>query len=113
MPSDHLSPLVAQEIFRLQYNSFLIAVSAIWSFVMGGERDHQEMLLLSVKPFTVVHNKATDTFWINVPSSILKYIITHTQLHNMCIWITFCDLMFQSNQQRQNLENIRNFQSSR
>ena len=30
-------PLVVQEIFRLQYNSFLIAVSAIWSFVMRGE----------------------------------------------------------------------------
>jgi len=42
VPSGHLlSPLVAQEIFRLQYNSFLIAVSAIWSIGMGGERDHQ------------------------------------------------------------------------
>jgi len=38
-----LSPLVAQEIFRLQCNSFLIAVSAIWSFVVGGDRDHQEV----------------------------------------------------------------------
>jgi hypothetical protein len=79
VPSGHLlSPLVAQEIFRLQYNSFLIAVSAIWSFVMGGERDHQEMLLLSIKPFTAVHNKATVPFWITVTFSTLKYIITHS-----------------------------------
>jgi hypothetical protein len=78
MPSGHLSPLVAQEIFRLQYHSFLIVVSGIWSFVMGGERDHQEMLLLSVKPFTTVHNKASVTFWINVTFSTLMYIITHS-----------------------------------
>jgi hypothetical protein len=78
VPSGHLlSPLVAQEIFRLQYNSFLIAVSAIRSFVMGGERNHQEMLLLSVKPFTTAHNKANVTFRINVTFGILKYIITH------------------------------------
>lgn len=79
MPSGHLlSPLVAQEIFRLQYNSFLIAVSAIWSIGMGGERDHQEMLLLSVQLFTTVHNKATVTVWIYGTFSILKYNITHS-----------------------------------